>query len=285
VTEVSETKILVFPTKDGRQVTVYQNSVGVRGGEDGDEQDEKEIKALKDKQEKEFGNAMVLPCPLKAGQKVQLLDLSKDGFSFDRVEEFFPKRPPGSSSDEDLNDDEEGEKGNGRSFLAVAEVGSYFISIAENLADLRRIDPKVFKVSTSLEAVMKGHYAQGFAFIICSFNPKKKIEGGHPVAFVHDLMPDGHLFVPCRHEHGHGTQAKENFDHWIYSINTAHGDAGDTREEMAQKHPGWEYAKKQTPLMALSSTVMKPLYPEIKTLRRRRMMGPYSNEDLFFTRA
>jgi hypothetical protein len=33
-------------------------------------------------------------------------------------------------------------------------------------------------------------------------------------------MADGRVFVPCRHEHGHGEEAA-NFDHKIFSINTS----------------------------------------------------------------
>lgn len=48
---------------------------------------------------------------------------------------------------------------------------------------------------------------------------------------MHDLLPDGRLFVPCRHEHGHGTKDKEDFDHEIFSVNTQGEAAGDTRDE------------------------------------------------------
>jgi len=260
-------------------VTLYQNKVGVTGG--GGRGSDLKKKAIEEKQEKEkYGNAMILPCPLKQGQKVELLDLSKDNFKFDRIDSHFPHAPIEMKK----RDKAKSKTSSAQPHLEVHEVGEYFVSIAENLGDLQRIDPAVFKVSSNIEELFTKHYASGFGFIICAFNPEAKIEGGHPIGYVHDLLPDGRLFVPCRHEHGHGTKEKEHFDHFIYSINTAKGESGDTAAEMLALHPGWD-ASKVTAESALKSDKLQPLYPKIEVLRRRRIGGAFANEDLIFARA
>jgi len=282
---VSQTKILVFPTKDGRQVTLYQNKVGVVGGGRGTKaEDEKKKADIVAQQEKaKYENAMILPCPLKTGHKVQLLDLSKDNFSFERVENFFPKKPATRSRGVLAGIDK-----SHQSHLEVVEIGEYFVSIAENFGDLKRIDPSVFKVSDNIQNVFSKHYVDGFGFIICAFNPNKKVEGGHPIGYVHDLLPDGKMFVPCRHEHGaYSTKAQEHFDHVIYSVNTKKGtDTGDTRDEILQANPSWSIIEGVTENAALTSDLLAPLYPEkITALRRRRIDGFFKNDDLEFSLA
>lgn len=37
---------------------------------------------------------MILPAPLKPGQEIRLLDLSNDGFSFDKLSHWFPVPMP-----------------------------------------------------------------------------------------------------------------------------------------------------------------------------------------------
>jgi len=279
---VSQTRILVAPTKDGRQITVYEHKVGVIGGGRGRKEDEEKKDKIKKEQEKaKYGNAMILPCPLKAGSKVQLLDLSKDSFSFERVENYFPKEPVPQSRGVRLHKPVTTDN----SKLAVHEVGAYFVSIAENLGDLKRIDPAVFTVSENIEHLFAAHYAAGFGFIVCCFNPDKAIVDGHPIAYVHDVMPDGRFFVPCRHEHGHGTQAMETFDHFIYSLNTGKGDAGDTRDEILAAHPQWLYDKDFAADTAVTSALMAPLYAPVTALRRRRIQGKFKNDDLIFVAA
>jgi len=281
VSEVNKTRILVLPTKDGRQVTVSENVVGVSGGRG--KKDEAKRQAIEAKQKEKYENAMILPAPLKAGSKVQLLDLSKDKFKFASLEAYFPHRV-----------EKEKEKSKGKKFLKnqkddkapleVHEVGAYFVSIAENLADLDRIDPTVFKVSSTIQELFGKHYREGFGFIICCFNPDKKIDGQHPIAYVHDVMADGRLFVPCRHEHGHGTKAEEHFDHYIYSVNTGE-DAGMTRAEMMSQLGEWACNEKVSELDALRSDVLQPFLPAVTDLRRRQILGMFKNDDLIFVRA
>jgi len=107
-------------------------------------------------------------------------------------------------------------------------------SIAKTVDDLKRIDPTVFQVSDTIDQLFRKHYAMGFGFVICCFDEDKGV-AGHPIGYVHDLLPDGSLFVPCRHEHGHGTKETEHFSHEIYSLNTKGGEAGKTRSELGYR--------------------------------------------------
>jgi len=141
--------------------------------------------------------------------------------------------------------------------LEVHQVGAYVVSIAKNVDDLRRIDPTVFKVSDTIDQLFRKHYATGFGFIICSFDPSQGVKG-HPIGYVHDLLPDGSLFVPCRHEHGHGEQATETFSHEIYSLNTQGAEAGVTRTELGYSGPDTtKQAYKAVPII-VPAFVAKP---------------------------
>jgi len=132
---------------------------------------------------------------------------------------------------------------NAKDHLEVHAVGAYLISIAKSVEDLRRIDPSVFKVSDTIDVLFRQHYAEGFGFVICRFDATKGVQG-HPIGYVHDPMPNGTLFVPCRHEHGHGTTETENFSHEIYSLNTGK-EAGSTRADLGWKGTTPDYIPSQ----------------------------------------
>jgi hypothetical protein len=111
IAHVGATRILVSTTKDGsRQLTIYENVVGEpekkKSGTPGMYRDADgkvhvgqappELVAQREadkkaKQAENAKNAMILPAPLKQGQKIQVLDLSKDSFSFTRLSKWFPK--------------------------------------------------------------------------------------------------------------------------------------------------------------------------------------------------
>jgi hypothetical protein len=264
-------------------VTIYENFVGVTGRG-------AKAEGLAAKQEKELHsrNAMILPCPLKAGSTVQLLDLSKDAFRFDSLQACFP-----------VFVEQEREKSRGRSALhghakklEVHQVGAYQMSVALSLPDLARIDPSVFVVAPNIQALMSKHYSNGFGFIICVFDPSKEMKP-HPIGYVHDKLSATELFVPCRHEHGHGDQQKERFDHFLYSLGTtAAGEAGQTP---AEAHVALEARAKgpvsgivQTPKTVVEavindSAVLKPLLVASTVLRRSILQGMHDNKDLVFT--
>jgi len=216
VAGVHQTKIFVSPTKNGRQVTVYDNMVSGGG--------RLVVKAANAPQ---YDNAMILPCPLKSGADVTLLDLSNDSFSFQRLHLFFPQE-----EDKEAKSNSRGmRQAVESSHLEVHVVGGYLVSIAKTVDDLKRVDPKVFQVSDTIDQLFRKVYATGFGFVICCFDPAAGVKG-HPIGYVHDLLPDGSLFVPCRHEHGHGTKETEKFSHEIYSLNATGKEAGSTRAEL-----------------------------------------------------
>ena len=102
--------------------------------------------------------------------------------------------------------------------LEVFKSGSYECSVAPTLADLSRLETATFQgllpdlYLTDLGAMLATHYATGFGFLVCQTAKEGKFE---PIAYVCDLLPDGSVFIPTRHEHGDG-QARADWDHSIY---------------------------------------------------------------------
>lgn len=180
--EVRQTRIFVAPTADGRQVTIYENYVGITPG--GGKAEKRAALEAKQKAERESRNAMILPCPLKEGGKgvrtssssscsahhcdsyeaplltcsvaqMTLLDLSKDTFSFAWLDCCFPYITETTEKKEARS-----RKPQKDSRLKVHEVGAYKMSIASTLEDLRRIDESVFVVPPNIEQLMAAHYAK-----------------------------------------------------------------------------------------------------------------------------
>lgn len=84
--------------------------------------------------------------------------------------------------------------------LAVIDVGSYKVSMAHTLDDLARVNTNVFVLSPGCKEVLQQHYSQPYwGFIICKL--AKGREHYHPFAYEHDLIAQGHLFIPTRHFH------------------------------------------------------------------------------------
>ncbi len=96
--------------------------------------------------------------------------------------------------------------------LEVKQVGDYQVSFAPTWRDLDRVDPRVFKLSERLAAVVREHYpTEEFGFVI--YRPDKSGEM-HPLAYRHPLRGNDSLFVPTRHEHGH--EGPPDWDHYLY---------------------------------------------------------------------
>jgi len=310
IDHVGATRILVTPTRNGRQVTVYENVVGqakkrpsgaqgmyrdadgkVKVGQPPPElvaQREAEAKA---KAADEAKNAMILPAPLNPGQKIEVLDLSKDNFDFKRIHSWFPQEQATRKDNQDRLEARSMQKLS-KAPLEVHQVGNYFISLADNLNDLDRIDPNVFRVSPLIKEVFSAHYATGYGFVICSFNPNTAMQA-HPIAYVHDQLPNGKLFVPTRHQHTEDVKPTEKFDHEIYSINTtSDGGSGKSVEEIERHNDqmaGREFkAAKSQPAaieLAINSDILNPLYPKIVSFRRAVIKGNHPNNDLIFVGA
>jgi len=260
IDKVSGTRILVYLGKDGRQYSFYENAVVSSGGST---------------------NAMILPAPFdhtKQGNEIGLIDLSNEKFSefFKSLNDCFPTKV--NSSRGMHFDDDDGDSLLS-SKLEVHAVGSYNVSIARNLGDLRRIDESVFKVAPNVDEILSAHYPSGFGFIICCFDPSRGIEG-HPIGYVHEPMGSS-LFVPTLHEHG-DTGDLAPFDHQLFSLNTKEN-CGKTPEETST-----EFTKEghsQDPPRLKPFHVLHKLgenLPPIGNLRRLELTGLMKNQDYYF---
>lgn len=83
--------------------------------------------------------------------------------------------------------------------LEVYDIGSYKVSLAKSLDDLKRVNTNVFVLSKGLDEILKKHYSNSiFGFIIC-----KLAEGNekyHPFAYSHEITQEK-VFIPTRHYH------------------------------------------------------------------------------------
>jgi hypothetical protein len=175
VTRVGRTRLFAGASKDGkRQLTVYSNAV----------------------ENKLAGNAMVLPVPNP--ESVQFHDLSAYKNFFDDCEiSFYSTRGLTLGTD----------ASNVRSlpYLRVESVGSYQVSLANTLDDLKRTDPAVFQIAPGCESTLRKHYSDaGWGFIICKI--KEGSEEYHPFGYSHTVW-NGQFFLPTRHYHGSSSTA------------------------------------------------------------------------------
>jgi hypothetical protein len=294
IQEVSTTKIFVSPVTDNnnvtKQVTVYSNAVKA------EVETQKSFSGWLGKKDTTTF-AMVLPFPVPSHLKnnvpaseshkyeanvdvIQLVDLQvfeeNYGKFFDIVKDIFPQ-PKSNSMYFALSSSSRSAP------LQVVQVGDYQASVARTFEDLNRIDQTVFKLTNNLAQVLKHKYADGFGFVICAFDPTKKVDtnsqDSHPIAYIHHLSPDGSLFVPTRHEHGHSADSQESFDHEIFSMNTNAFSqiAKSVSEESVLKNPFYSSAR-----TALDRTMGHTL-PVTKLTRKVTIKGPFKNEDLAFT--
>lgn len=186
---VSNTQIFVGTNKDRtRQVTVYGNKV--------------------DNVSK--GNAMILPVPFPAS--VTLIDLSKYTDIFTDCQRDFYNTMKSLSFSRSYN-------GIATDSLQVFDVGSYSISIAHNLQDLKRVDASVFLLHRECADVLAKHYPEHhWGFLIC------KLKNGnhkyHPLAYSHTIL-NNKFFIPTLHHHAESS--KPHMVGPIMGINTRGG--------------------------------------------------------------
>lgn len=278
VKQVSHTRILVAPTSNGRQLTIYENAVTktrLKKGQHG-------------------GNAMILPCPSFNGSKVELVDLSKHPNLFNNLDKLFPKlkhnKPAysGNAKAKSKASDEEAEEE-----LEVHNVGAYVVSIVPSIRDIIRLNKDVFTISISVEELLHRKYDTNFAFIICAFDITKGIDP-HPIGYVHDALSPTELFVPCKHEHGDGDTKTEHFDHTLFSIGTIpHEFGGRTPEEertyleeQAKNKGSGYYVQNPSSVISDLLPTITPLTTILKLetpiIRRLELRGKYPNDDLVF---
>jgi hypothetical protein len=74
--------------------------------------------------------------------------------------------------------------------LAVKQVGSYDCKVCANLADLAKLD-----LHRDLYSSAKRYYPKGFGFVVCVLRQGASY---HPIAYCHELLSGGRLFIPLR---------------------------------------------------------------------------------------
>jgi hypothetical protein len=146
VLKVKNTKIFVSKLTNSKQITIYANEV--------------ELSLF----EETPRNAMILPVFSKEEEEIELINLENYENLFDDLGKLFPIQNTFGSFSTFSND-----------FLKVMEVGSYSVSIAQNIEELKKINPKIFKLSENVDKILSKHYKKNFKFIVCLFNTSKKV--------------------------------------------------------------------------------------------------------------
>lgn len=168
INKVSNTKIFCAASNDkNRQLIIYSN----------------EIDNISN------GNAMILPVPLP--QTLKFHDLSNYKNFFDDCEACFYK--PTKSLSFSANSIDRAEN------LPIFKVGSYLVSVAQNLDQLNQVNGKVFILSDGLKKVLSMYYYQPYwGFIICKLGPGNN--NYHPFGYSHQIIQNK-IYVPTRHYH------------------------------------------------------------------------------------
>lgn len=283
VSRVHKTRIFVAPTVDGRQLTVYENAVEATPTRNIDSEDERVTTKH---------NAMILPCPINEdGEEVTLIDLSGKGdnkFSFNELDECFPKLfilTKGITKGKKMAAREEA--------LEVIEIGAYKVSVAPTIKDLKRANKGIFKISAGTRKVLKRLYEEGYGFVICMFDTTKNIEP-HPIGYIHDRLPSGDLFVPCKHVHDGKTHRTEHFDHSIYSLdardsNNRNMKSVDQLKTEYKKKAKEEHSNYEHPLYKVDKYLGKTQLAQYLSLDddpklyRLNIIGNYPNKDMNFS--
>ncbi len=154
--------------------------------------------------------------------------------------------------------------------LEVVQIGGYNISIARTLDSIQQIDKDVFSVADNLYQVLQNNYAQGFGFLICSFDTSKKISSKDtaPLAYVHCMGEE--FFVPTRHEHGHHEELP-HWDHVLYMWNAKHGGLNTATNNVSALN-----------MTKLNKKLPAPL-ESCKMMHKASIVGKRKNEDLVIT--
>ena len=194
IESVSNTKLFCGLNQDKtRQLTVYSNDVNSVGT-----------------------NAMILP--VTNPESIEFHDLTEYEDFFEDCQNCFynPTKSFNYSNDAmrcfDCDDS-----------LKVFDVGSYQVSVANNLNDLKRVNTNVFTISNKLDQMLSKFYsASHFGFIICTL--KKGNHNYHPLAYSHNVYKNK-PFLPAIHYHVSGDDNSgfhsmaDDWDHDIYLYN------------------------------------------------------------------
>ncbi len=171
VASIADTKIFVGLSSDKRrQLTVYSNQI------DNDSNN----------------NAMILPVPFP--ESVEFVNLRNYKNLFEDCQSCFYNASRGVTRNATLSaSNYNSEK------LKVFHLGSYQVSLAMNLNDLKRVDENVFVLSEGCEETLTKNYKQShWGFIICKL--AKGNEEYHPFGYSHNLL-NNDIFIPTKHYH------------------------------------------------------------------------------------
>jgi hypothetical protein len=174
-------------------------------------------------------NAMILPVPNPGSVKFH--NLSAYAHIFEDCDKSFIKQVSKSIYNT---------KSVLKNTLKVFDVGSYKVSIANSLEDIKRINTNVFSLSPGCESLLQKNYSNSlYGFIICKLDKGNKQY--HPFGYSHNLPNDEKVFIPTKHYHPHESNdyvgfgfggngyslyedkkpIKEEWDHDIYLINVS----------------------------------------------------------------
>jgi hypothetical protein len=194
VADVKNTQICVLPNGSDRQITVYSCDI-TKGSQK--------------------SNALILPVPNPDNDesKIKLYDLSERPDFFDKLNSRVISKGRSLHSNSSYAAPD--------SFVAVQQIGSYEVSVAETLEDLKRIDPKLLEIEPALLKLLQEKYCDptssrcDWSFVVAKFDHQQKF---HPFAYSHPLQKTG-WFIPTSHFHSKTYNDYEKFDHDIYVAN------------------------------------------------------------------
>lgn len=180
------------PTGPPLQLTIYSNQISL-------------VRNPVDEQGRS-NTAMILPFPIIPGAKnrFKIFPMTKYGNIFDDLEMLFPDLPQKPARSEDMQ-------------LPTMNIGSYSVSVAKDLEQLSRVNPKVFKTTNDLIQLAGQYYPKNFGFLICILKTNAQY---HPLGYVHEIRSDGKLFIPTRHHHVQDKNSKysmnqfSNYHEW-----------------------------------------------------------------------
>lgn len=182
---VSNTCLLISPTTNGQQLTVYANTVKL---------DNSRVQG-----------AMILPYP--SGQLATFINLQGCENLFTELATVFT--PLSRSVNFFTNQCD--------SLLEVENVGSYNVSNVPSLDDFPRLNREIFTIDPRVFNCLQEYYREGFSFVVCQLQADAEY---HPFAYIHNRQPNGQLFIPTRHFHlGEDGQNHTDWDHQIYTWN------------------------------------------------------------------
>ena len=192
IESVNKTKILVaLDALKTRQLTVYTNTV----------------------HNTVHNNAMLLPVPNP--QTVKFHNLSNYKNIFADCGKCFYTNISRSITLSNSNS----KSARRKNILEVFNVGSYKVSLAMNVNELKNIDKSVFELSDACYNMMVNEYSDPvFGIIICKLNTGK--EDYHPMGYSHKLL-NNKMFIPTKHFHEHNSQNFKSLFSWNKQENFA----------------------------------------------------------------